>query len=247
MRILQRHPLACFLGTILIFVGSACRSFPARENLTEQQIALIRADSDVFASVVRAQLAAGKKDYPYHLDSPRFDSRPSGSGGDFQSVAGGSQGFDPTQLSQHSDSATLEILAKNRKRILRVAGAEEGKPFSYPKCGGTLASPPPPPPPGSSTSAPPRRPDIHEACPMREENYLAVGMPIRGVPETLRRLRIAKDLPLDQSGEFWTAIVDERYVGPGGQNWFQHAWLFRRRPSTGRLELAHTLLLAWEE
>jgi hypothetical protein len=41
--------------------------------------------------------------------------------------------------------------------------------------------------------------------------------------------------------------VTESSVGPGGENWRQYAWLFRRDPETRRLLVAEKYLLSWAE
>ena len=71
--------------------ATACRSVPSAEESHpspriyspraashEEEMTLIRADSEVFAAVVRAQLDAGTDEYPYHIDELRYDPRPYG-------------------------------------------------------------------------------------------------------------------------------------------------------------------------
>jgi hypothetical protein len=188
--------------------------------------------------VVRAQLGAGGRNYPYHREHFRFDSRPSKTPPEFLAAAGGSRGFDASAAFGRPDSVTLGIITNNRKQILKLVRVDEGGPFSYPECKGTLA---PPPPPGSN------RPSPDTACPKQDENYLTVAFPIRGQPEDLKKLPTPGGQAVELTGDVWTAIVDEAHAGRGGQNWFQHAWLFTRNASTGRLELARTIILAWVE
>jgi hypothetical protein len=228
----------------------ACRTLQSGEILSPRELALIRADSEVFAAVVHPQVEVGAKVELYRYDSLRIDPRPYGAHQDFDEAAGGNQGFDPSGLFTRPDSATMRRLAQSRSRILKSYGVPEGMGFDYPRCGGTLA-PPPPPPPSQPASTPqpakaipsgPRR-----GCPAASENYLTVGIPVRGEPESLRKFNARAGLPTDVGGELWTVIVDEQYVGPSGQNRFQYAWLLRRNPATNQLALIEKILLSWAE
>jgi hypothetical protein len=221
---------------VLEFGGTSCRPPSPKEYLSSQHAYVIRADSELFEAVVGAQLAAGGKNYPYRRPGLRFDSRPSGKTPDFLHAAGGSRGLAPATAYERPDSATLAAIARNRQQILKLAGVEEGGPFLYPRCGGTLVPPPAP------NAADPRA-----SCPKQGEHYLTVWFPIRGFPEALKKLRRPDGKPVELTGDIWTSIVDEAYAGPNGQNWFQHAWVFRRNASSGHLELADTILLAWVE
>ncbi|HEX3532661.1 MAG TPA: hypothetical protein VHT23_00465, partial [Gemmatimonadaceae bacterium] len=91
--------ICCFV------VAAACRSaqprqIPSstagRQATPEEEITLIRADSDVFAAVVRAQLDGGTDGYPYHLERLRYDPRPYGTRSGYPEVFAGVQGIDPT-------------------------------------------------------------------------------------------------------------------------------------------------------
>src|SRR3954470_7617102 len=135
---------AFILAGVILF---ACRTLPRGEVLSPQDLALIRADSEVFAAVVHPQVEPGAKVQLFRYDSLRIDPRPYGDPQYFEETAGGSQGFDPSGLFTHPDSALMRRLVQSRSRILKSYGVPEGKGFYYPKCGGTLSPPPPPPPP----------------------------------------------------------------------------------------------------
>lgn len=238
---MPNHARALSLGVPFLPVVLACHTAvigsPPRENLSAQQPALIRADSEVFETVVRLLLTGGEKDYPYKRDPLRVDSHPEAAPSPFDDVAGGQTGSATSAAESRPDSATLLVVSERRRVILKRIGVEEGGAYRYPKCHGTLMIQPrgaPPPPAGD--------------CPDKPHNYAAISTPIKGVavtiPERLRRQDLAAP---DPRGEIWTVIVSEAYVGPGGQNWFEHAWILRRDPTDNRLKLALTVLLAWAE
>ena len=209
------------------------------QNLSAEQVPLIRADSEVFAALIHARVESGADTV---LVNPKaeIDSRPWGEGKRFHDVAGGGTGYGSPDLAYKPDSSTLALLAENRKKILRASGRREGKGFSYPRCGGTLAPPPPPPAPGDTSA---RRTDIHGGCPATDEGYVNVGIPLRGIPEGFKKAR----QPIEISGDVWTVVINNHYVGPGGQNWFQSAVVLRRDPASGQLRIAKTVLLSWAE
>lgn len=233
-------------GLILV-AGLACQSMPARESLSLEDAALTRADSEVFAAVIRPQLEPGVDSVLYGGASLRVDSRPYGEGVRFRDVAGGGTGLGSRELFQVPDSAMMRRLTANRKRILASNGLKEGSAFSYPKCGGTLAPPPPPPPSGSAQPTSANRSSSRDGCPPTDENYVNVGVPVRGVPESLKKLQSPARKPVDITGDFWTVIVNDYHAGPSGQNWFQYAIVLRRDPQTARLRAAAKRLLSWAE
>src|SRR6266550_6824450 len=94
-------------------------------SLTYDELGLIRADSELFEGVVRAQLAGTKKEHPYHLDSLRFDARPYGSD---SALPVGSLGFEKSDSSFPSQ-VRPEVIARlvgNRKLILSALAVQEG-------------------------------------------------------------------------------------------------------------------------
>jgi hypothetical protein len=243
MNIVQRIQLCCVTGAMVAAGSSACSSPPANASPSGQQVPLIRADSEVFEAVVRAQLAGAAKDYPYHLDGLRYDSRPSSPIVAFRITAQPSRRSAGSGLFQTPDPATLDRLAANRKKILERAGVEAGGPFPETNCAGVRVPAPPPPPPGSPTSARPSQSDIHAGCPRRDENYLTVSLPVRGQPTALNGHPDPKGRRVSLTGEVWTVVVEKNSAGPSGSTWSQDAWLFTRNPSNGRLQLADTILL----
>jgi hypothetical protein len=247
MKAIRRPPLQGFVFEMIVIGSFACRSFPA-PNLSEQeyrsaqQVVLIRADSEVFDAVVRGQLAGTEKDYPFHLDGLRFDSRPAGPAAPFQILTTAAYGVDSALRVQLPDSATLDRITRNRKQILNAAGVEEGGHSRYTNCAGVLV-PPPPPPKGSPPSASTGRRDLLAKCPRHPDHYLTVGLPVRGQPDALKESPNAKGRRARLSGEVWTVVVEQNSASPSGRMWTQHAWLLTRNPSSGRLELADTFLL----
>jgi len=83
--------------------------------------------------------------------------------------------------------------------------------------------------------------ELRAACPKKEDSYLRVGFPLRGVPQSIRTDRYRRfNVP---EGDVWTTLVEAAYSGPSGSMWELHAWLFRRDPVTRQLSLAGTSLL----
>ncbi len=127
MKGIQRLPFLCFVGTILLVGVPACRSLAARENLSENQFPIVRADSDLFEAVVREELEGGEKHNPHYVHVLRFDARPIGPTMPRAHVkAVGVRGMDPTELIRRVDSVTLAEITERRKQILVLAGADEG-------------------------------------------------------------------------------------------------------------------------
>ncbi len=248
MRI-QSANRAVAVGSLIVVGSLACSSLPARDSLSDQELTIIRADSAVFEAVVRGQLAGTEKAHPYHLDSMRFDSRPqpTGYGNPYGEVV---TRIDSTTLLKRLGPVIMDRLAKGRKQILSLNGASEGRPCPLGWCVGMLVEPRPL-RPGSQT-----RPDSilanpHRDCPKTGHSYLKVSLPIPGVPDAVaRELTRRASLPgpqrgqlVDPAGIAWTAIVETYSVGQTGGMVDEYAWLFRRNPSTGRLELADTVML----
>ncbi|MFL5469184.1 MAG: hypothetical protein ACJ8AE_05260 [Gemmatimonadaceae bacterium] len=216
------------------------REDPAgRASSPVEELTLIRADSEMFAAVVRAQLNGDDEDYPRRLDRFRYDARPFGTPSGYPETFAGVEGIDPTLSFGRAGESTIERVIENRKEILERQRAPEGGPFNYAQCAGA-GVPKPPPPRGTRARVKPR--DVHAGCPKSAEYYLTVGLPIRGVPEGLRNMRDTRGRRVSLRGDVWTALVDERTAGPQGWSWSQYAWLFRRNRS-GQLELASTVLI----
>jgi hypothetical protein len=249
MRTAQHLTLARLTWSFCLVASAACRSGPAPESprpitraaSREEELTLIRADSEMFDAVVRAQLDAGDNEYPYHLERLRYDPRPYGTTSGYPEVFAGVQGIDPTLTFPRAGKRAIDRVATNRKRILRMNGVPEGGPLTYEQCAGARVPEPPPPRGRSATRA--KRPDVHAGCPRTAEYYLTVGLPIRGQPAGLWNARDTRGDQVTLRGEdVWTTLVDVHSAGPDGWRWSQYAWLFRRDRS-GRPELVSTILI----
>jgi len=247
MRAAQHLTLARLAWSFCLVAGAACRSVPeesprpiARAASHEEELTLIRADSEVFDAVLRAQLAGGDDEYPYHLERLRYDSRPYGTPSGYPEVFAGVQGIDPSLSFPRPGKPAINRLAENRRRILKMNGVPEGRPVSYSQCAGVRVPAPPPLRGASATRV--KRADVHAGCPKTPEHYVTVGLPIRGQPAGLRDARDLRGDRVSLSGDVWTTLVDVHAAGPNGWSWSQYAWLFRRDRS-GRPELASTILI----
>jgi hypothetical protein len=256
MRAIQRQILASMVWISCLVAIAGCASAPApkprpvqddptvpRTATPEEELTMIRADSEVFAAVVRAQLAGGEEDYPNHLEPLRYDPRPYGTPSGYPEVFSGVQGIDPTLSFARAGESAMGQLIDNRKQILKTSDVPAGRPVSYAQCAGA-GVPLPPPPRGSSSAARSKRADVHAGCPKKPEYYLTVGLPIRGQPEGLKNVRDTRGRRVSLRGDVWTALVDEYSAGPKGWSRSQYAWLFRRGRGNGPLELAATILIA---
>ncbi len=234
--------ICCLVAT------AACRStqprqIPSsgRQATPEEETTLIRADSEVFAAVVRAQLDGGGDNYPYHLQRVRYDARPYGTRSGYPEVFAGVQGIDPTLTFARAGESAIDQLIDNRKQILQMNGVQSGGPFSYAQCAGARV---PVPPPVRGSAARTKRADVHAGCPRAPEYYVTVGLPIRGQPDGLKNIRDTRGHRVSLGGDVWTVLVDEHSAGPRGWSWSQYAWVLKRgRFWKGRLELASTILI----
>jgi hypothetical protein len=244
----NRYVTAQWLPVLMVALG--CASFhgpeeapvPGRIPAAERELTLIRADSEVFDAVVRAQLQAGddEDDYPRRLESMHFDARPYGTPSGYPENFAGVQGIDPTLTFGRAGESEIEDLVANRKQILDANGAPVGGALNYRQCAG--AGVPTPPPPKGSKSRRAKTLDVHGGCPRTPEYYLTVGLPVRGQPPGLKDLRDVHGHHISLKGDVWTALVDEHSAGPNGWTWSKYAWLFKRNDA-GRLELEGTILI----
>ena len=246
MKVAQRLTLAGLVWCSCMVASAACRSLPSREEprtpitgkiSPKEELSLIRADSEIFAAVVRGQLAGGEENYPFHLERVRYDPRPYGTRSGYPENFSGVQGIDPTLTFARAEGSAIDQLTDNRKQILKMNGVRAGGPISYPQCAGVRV-PPPPPPRGSRA----KRADVHAGCPKLAEYYLTVGLPLRGHPEGLRDARDTRGRRVSVRGDVWSVLVDERSYTPQGWSWSQYAWLFRRGRDGG-LDLVATILI----
>jgi len=250
-RNISSKPAGFLTGLAWIFcliAIASCRSAQPRQipssgrpATPEEEVTLIRADSEVFAAVVRAQLDGGGDDYPYRLERLRYDPRPYGTRSGYPEVFAGVQGIDPTLSFARAGESAIDQLVDNRKQILQMSGIAASGPVSYSQCAGVRV-PLPPPLRGKASSARVKRADVHAGCPKAPEYYLTVGLPIRGQPDGLKNVRDTRGRRVSLGGDVWTALVDEHSAGPKGWSWSQYAWLFRRN-WRGRLDLAATILV----
>jgi hypothetical protein len=251
MRATKRLTLACIAWSGCLVGSAACRSAPTRtesplpvtrEATHEEELTLIRADSELFAAVVRAQIEGGDDTYPFHLERLRYDSRPYGTSSGYPEIFAGVQGIDPSLSFAHAGESAMDLLMDNRKEILRASSVQAGGPIAYAQCAGVRV-PAPPPLRGSASAARSKRADVHSGCPKSPEYYLTVGLPIRGQPEGLMNARDTRGRRVALRGDVWTALVDEHSAGPKGWSWSQYAWVFQRGRWNGRLQLAATILI----
>ncbi|MGH7651178.1 MAG: hypothetical protein ACREMS_04985 [Gemmatimonadaceae bacterium] len=197
----------------------------------------MKADADVFETVVQSQITPAAGDSAMALRSLRVDSRPVADTGP---LATGTQPPAPLNIDSSADSLSPNSLAKvagQRKAILADLHVEEGGPFLYPACGGTRVH---------------RLRDSSltttgSDCPAEWRRYVTVGLPVRGAAAVLSKLRDREEAPPDSSAELWTVLVTENTIGPSGQTWRQYACLLRRDPETDRLALVERFLVSYAE
>jgi len=214
-------------------------SLPNRRATHEEEMTLIRADSELFAAVVRAQLRAGSDGYPLHIDELRYDPRPYGSRDGYPELGAGVQGAAPELSFPRASKDAIDEIADNRRRILDQYNIPEGTPFNYPQCGGVNV---PRPPPVRRASPRSGTTNVHAGCPKQMESYVTVGLPLRGEPEGLKRIRDTRGRLIDAGDDAWTTLVEENVAGPTGWSRRQYAWIFKRSRWTGRLDLAATIM-----
>ena len=166
----------------------------------------------------------------------RVDSRPAGDK-ELLAPTSASPGFDADSSADSAPDADPAMIADQRKDILRDLHVEEGGPFVYPECGGFRTR--------RFRDSNAVHPDPQ--CPKAYRRYVTVGVPTRGAGAIITKARRPEGPEPDTTGEVWTVLVTESSVGPGGQQWRQFAWLFRRDDATGRLALAEKYLLSWAE
>lgn len=252
MRAAQHLTLARLAWSFCLVASAACRSVPSREEppspiaraaSPEEELTLIRTDSEVFDAVVRAQLAGRDDEYPYHLEGLRYDSRPYGTPSGYPEVFAGVQGIDPSLSFPRAGNRAIRRLAENRKRILQMNGVPEGGPVAYSQCAGVRVPVPPPPRGSTSAARSKKRVDVHAGCPRTPEYYLTVGLPVRGQPVGLRNARDTRGKRVTLRGDVWTTLVDVYSAGPNGWSLSQYAWLFQRDRS-GRPVLVSTILIS---
>ncbi|HKR08609.1 MAG TPA: hypothetical protein VJS39_05425 [Gemmatimonadaceae bacterium] len=209
---------------IATFLAVACA-------IPREQRQLAAADAETFEAIVRSQMSDS-----VNAGFLRVDSRPAGDK-ELLSPTPEPAGFDPDSLSDTVAESATRIIADQRKEILNDLHVEEGGPFVYPSCGGFRTRR------FRDSAAVHPNPD----CPKAFRRYVTVGLPTRGAALLLNKARRPETPPPDTTGELWTVLVTESSVGPGGQQWRQYGWLFRRDPATGNLGISEKYLLSWAE
>jgi hypothetical protein len=203
-----------------------------------EELAFIRADSELFEGVVSGQLAGTEKNHPYHLDSPRFDARPYGNDSAHTPYAHDFELEDSTFPGLIRRPVIARII-QNRKSILARHNATEGGPAHAPECPGILVAPM-----HASNESTYRKElkQLRAACPKKADNYISVGLPLRVLTKSVKqRIDYVSDHP-NLTGAVWTSLVETTSVGPGGSMWDMHLWLFQRDQTTGKLKFAKTIL-----
>jgi hypothetical protein len=199
--------------------------------LSDAQRSALEADAEAFESIVRSQVADSAA---ASLGFLRVDARPTE---DDAVLAGTVEPPRAIELGQSPDSSSplTTSIEDQRRSILGTLKIDEGGPFDFPYCGGARRVS------DSADAATPSK------CPSKPVRYVTVGTPYRGAAPLLAKLR-RPELPVpDSSAELWTLLVSETNVGPGGQQWRQYAWLFRRDRDTGKLAVAERFLVSWAE
>ena len=220
----------------------APRIYTPRAATPDEETMLIRADSEVFAAVLRAQLHAGTDEYPFRIRELRYDPRPYGTRNGYPDMPAGVQGVAPELYFAKAGGSAIDKIAENRKVILELNNVPAGSPFNYQQCAGRQVPTPPPVRGKSGTRA--KSTDVHSGCPKKPESYLTVGLPLRGQPEGLKYIPNTSGEKVDIDGDVWTVLVDEYTTGPGGGRRLQNAWNFKRSRWNRRLELAATIQTA---
>ncbi len=213
---------------VLIAVLSAaigCKELSGRHDVAE-------ADAETFEAIVRSQMSDSVS-----AGFLRVDARPAGDKDLLAPSTPTPPGFDPDSSADSAADADPAMIAGQRKEILRDLHVEEGGPFVYPECGGFRTR--------RFRDSNMVHPDPD--CPKAYRRYVTVGVPTRGAAPVVAKARRPEVPAPDTTGEVWTVLVTESSVGPGGQQWRQFAWLFRRDTETGRLGVAEKFLLSWAE
>ena len=208
--------------------GVACNRVPP------DQRSLVRADAEAFESVVRSEMIDSIKESFGFL---RVDSRPAGDNTILTGTAERPRALDLEASADSISPNSLARITRQRKDILNFLRVEEGEPVRFAGCGGTQTER------LKDSSAVLQLP----GCPSALRRYVNVGLPYRGAAPILAKLRRSEIAAPDSAAEHWTVLVTESSVGPGGENWRQYAWLFRRDRETRRLLVAEKYLLSWAE
>jgi hypothetical protein len=229
MKGIQSGTTRSLVFTAVLVAASACDTVSGNER------SLVRADAEVFETIVRSEIPDKAGDSSVSPGFLRIDARPVG---DNDALTGGDKprGLDLERPADTTSAKAIAQITDQRRAILKLLHLEEGGPFLYPDCGGTK----------------PRRVKgpaalVGANCPKEFRRYVTVGLPYRGAAPALDKLRSQEAPAPDSTSEVWTVLVTESSIGPGGQDWRKYAWLLQRNPDTNRLTLAERFLLSWAE
>jgi hypothetical protein len=227
MKAIRVDRLGTFMLALgMVAVGEGC--IPPSDG----RRTLMHVDAEAFEMVVRSQLS-DTTTVPAGFLS--VDPRP---GADEEILAGAGEPVRALELPQSSDSlpaSALDGITARRNDILKSLHIERGGPVSYPQCGGASRV--------NDSVDVGRDPE----CPRELRRYVTVGLPYRGTAPVLAKARRPETPLPDSTAELWTVLVTETNVGPGGQQWRQYAWLFKRDPEDGHLAVTEKFLLSWAE
>ncbi|HJP86341.1 MAG TPA: hypothetical protein VJ852_10150 [Gemmatimonadaceae bacterium] len=218
------------LSALNALLAASIISIACAEPRAQRDIAA--ADAETFQAIVRSQLGDSAS-----TGFLRVDARPAGDKDLLAPAPPTSAGFDQDSSADTATEADPGMIASQRKDILHDLHVEEGGPFVYPECGGFRTR--------RFRDSNVVHPDPE--CPRTYRRYVTVGVPTRGAAPIIAKARRPEVPAPDTTGELWTVLVTESSVGPGGQQWRQFAWLFRRDTTSGRLGVVEKYLLSWAE
>lgn len=226
VKAIQTANHSAFSGLVAAAIISTACAVPRGER------EIAAADAETFQAIVQSQMSDSAS-----VGFLRVDARPAGDKELLAPIASTTPGYDPDSSSDSTADIDPGMISDQRKEILRDLHVEEGGPFVYPECGGFRTRR------FRDSSAVHSNPE----CPKTYRRYVTVGVPTRGAAPIIAKARRPEVPTPETTGELWTVLVTESSVGPGGQQWRQFAWLFRRDPDTGRLGVAEKYLVSWAE
>src|SRR2546423_2323055 len=127
MKVMQPDSLrsfACAGAALLLSCGNAIER------------SIIRADGEIFESVVRSQLPDSWKLLPRTMSPLRFDARPAGDNADLAATPDRPRQLDLTAPPHSFPRDPLNSIVGQRKDIINPTGRDARRPFSYPQCAG---------------------------------------------------------------------------------------------------------------
>jgi hypothetical protein len=212
----------------VLVIATACRM------MSPGQRQVLEADAESFEAIVRSQLTDSAAGSPGFL---RVDARPGRDDAVLTGTTPERRGIELSDSSSSPDSLArlLGAVEDQRRAILDGLKVDGRGPFNYPFCGGARRV--------SDSAAV----NGDTKCPPEPLRYVTVGVPYRGAAPVLDKLRTPESPVPDSTAELWTVLVSETNIGPGGQQWRQYAWLFRREGASGKLVAVERFLVSWAE